>query len=630
MDGEDSGTDEVSRYVYNGVDEVPMNVTHVRVDPSVTVIPDDAFRSCKKLEQVDLPEGLIQIGHRAFSGCNSLKIINIPSTVESIGNDTFNACAKLKVVVLPEGLRSIGWASFSNCHSLLRINIPPGIEVIKEGTCCYCYKLTEVILSEGIEVIGQAAFKSCNSLVSVTLPSSLKVVGVEAFEGCDVLNEIHIPDTIEKIHTRAFKGCNFTNFRIPPSLGNFLDISIVDNTSLVSLELPESVTHMPGKYPGTLLETLRNVAFPSKCVIEATGHSYKDLWLVFPGGFNNTIITALRQRFDDLPIHKMCYYQSYHDTEHTLQSLEREINQCSLTISSQVNTTGKDQDCLGMTPLHILACSTKQNMDMYWLLIDKYPETLIIKDKWGDIPLLYAIWCNSPSEVIDLLVESYKTYHPEYEFDWSGMIRTLVKRHVPLANIQRLVSTHRNSFSDQCFDIQALVIELAAYDKGQERFLQPQCTSIETFKYLLQSSITRRLDSLGISRWTVELENFIKFLPEIAKNRDRDTQKVYDRLATYESIKEGTSVLELTLWKLKINEDRKKARVDSEVSHKGQYRINCGADIIMRNVLPYLLPLPMLEIEIDDSSDESSDDSIDGSDNSSDDLSDDSSDSSDS
>jgi len=62
-------------------------------------------------------------------------------------------------------------------------------------------------------------------------------------------------------------------------------------------------------------------------------------------------------------------------------------------------------------------------MEIYQLLIDKYPETLIMEDKWGDIPLLYAIWCNASKDVIDLLVKSYKTYHPEYEFDYVITLR---------------------------------------------------------------------------------------------------------------------------------------------------------------------------------------------------------------
>ena len=68
---------------------------------------------------------------------------------------------------------------------------------------------------------------------------------------------------------------------------------------------------------------------------------------------------------------------------------------------------------------------------------------------------------------------------------------------------------------------------------------------------------------------------------------------MYDRLAAYEIAKEATSILELALWK-KQNEERlgKRARISEDVSlsYREQCRMNCGADIIIWNVLPYLLP----------------------------------------
>ena len=50
---EDSSNDG-GVYVYNGVDEVPMDVTRVRVDSSVTVIPARAFCGNDELEEVEL------------------------------------------------------------------------------------------------------------------------------------------------------------------------------------------------------------------------------------------------------------------------------------------------------------------------------------------------------------------------------------------------------------------------------------------------------------------------------------------------------------------------------------------------------------------------------------------------
>ena len=165
------------------------------------------------------------------------------------------------------------------------------------------------------------------------------------------------------------------------------------------------------------------------------------------------------------------------------------------------------------------------------------------------------------------------------------MILTMAKANVPHDNIHKLVM-----LSDQKYDMQGIVLVLAKYDTSQASFNKP-CTAVDTIHYLLLFSVTDRLDSLGIAKWRIDLENRISGLPKIAKNRDRDIQEVYDRLATYESIKESTPLLELALWKAKIDECRnKRARTDGEVSYRGQCRVSCGADIIVRNVLPYLMP----------------------------------------
>jgi len=382
---------------------------------------------------------------------------------------------------------------------------------------------------------------------------------------------------------------------------------LMENKGLVSVEISENATAIE-----CLLNSnsLRNIAFPSNCTMNATGlGNLKDLGVVFPDDDYDDndmkVVATLQNRFNDLPIHKICYYQSYHDNETTIQHLKREINWTS-KFPGQLNTTGKQQDFGGMTPLHILACSTKPTIEMYQLLIEKYPETLIMKDKWGDVPLLYAIWCNAPSEVIDLLVESYKSLHPDYDFDWSGMIQTLAKRAIPLKNIQNLVNTQQNNFPDQKYDMQQVVMELAAFDTQQ--YIMDACTLIETFRYLLQLSITERLDFLDIAKWRIDLENSINALPDDVAGRERHAQSVYDKLAIYESIKEGTSVLELALWKAKVNErHNKRPRVDREdTSYKEQCRINCGADIIIRNVLSYLLPKKVVipsDIEEDEDKD---------------------------
>jgi hypothetical protein len=66
----------------------------------------------------------------------------------------------------------------------------------------------------------------------------------------------------------------------------------------------------------------------------------------------------------------------------------------------------------------------------------------------------------------------------------------------------------------------------------------------------------------------------------------------------YPKLKEVTTIIELALWKVRINENllqeeathcQKKVKTDESSIIRKQYRITCGADIIIRHVLPFLI-----------------------------------------
>ena len=78
---ENEDNDIVRLHYFGGVD-VPENVTHVTVDPSVEEIEFEAFIRRRRLTTVELPEGLERIGRYAFEDCKRLCRINIPSSVK--------------------------------------------------------------------------------------------------------------------------------------------------------------------------------------------------------------------------------------------------------------------------------------------------------------------------------------------------------------------------------------------------------------------------------------------------------------------------------------------------------------------------------------------------------------------
>ncbi len=53
-----------------------------------------------------------------FSGCESLKGINIPDTLQSIGEWAFRGCKNLKALSIPESVTEICAESFLDCPNL--------------------------------------------------------------------------------------------------------------------------------------------------------------------------------------------------------------------------------------------------------------------------------------------------------------------------------------------------------------------------------------------------------------------------------------------------------------------------------------------------------------------------------
>ena len=599
-------------HMYNGVNKVPLDAIHVKVDPSVTVIPESAFEGHQYLQVVDLPQGLLDIGNKAFNNCKCLRKINFPSTLKVIGFAAFECCVNLGDITLPDGGVRLRIKAFSLCNSFQRIHIPSNI-VMEGGAFLDCKNLTDVTISEGLERIGSMEFCGCESLASINLPSSLKTIGKGAFQYCKTLTKMEIPDALDGIGSRVFRGVSVRNLHVPYRCKQ-VDITCVDGCKhLVSLELPESSNLIEpwqdeqgidvdiyDDDTGAVLDNLRNITLPSECSTEGRIlRGCKDIKKAFgvaddgygAWGDGNDIVSdisaALKNRFDNLPIHKICYYQSYHDTETVLGDLKRGMD-----------TTGKHQDCLGMTPLHILACSTKQDIETYRLLVGECPETLIVKDKWGDIPLLYALWCGVPDEIIDFLVESYKSNYPDHEFDWSGVLVSLAKVHVPLSSLQKLINIQQSIFPDQMFDMQTVVMDLAAH--ATENMFSKNATShISTYKYLLRISMSGRLGTLKNvgNEWGAKLEEVINDFPDMAMSREHYTKWMYAKLEN-ELLKEAASVLELSLWKKAIddsfasgnseNDSQKKRTRDGVGVQRSQCRINCGSGIIIPGVLSYL------------------------------------------
>jgi len=629
-------------FVYTGGEMVvPYDVVRIRVHPSVTRISNEIFCNHEYLQEVELSEGLLEIGQFAFSDCVELKRIKIPSTVTQIECCSFHSCG-LEEVEFCEGLLTIDDEAFENCK-IKRIVIPPTVTQIGKRAFYGCSKLEEIELNEGLLEIGEGAFYGCCSLKRITIPSTISridkdvfvccdllesvelpegllEIGDSAFYGCDKLEDLNIPSTvkrigssafyysiadhfslpngIESIGQSAFKDSHHVKFRVPPLITTIPRKMLLECRSMFSIELPEDVTEIEESALHNCI-SLRNVALhPNNIIYGNTFQGCTKLSTIPTIGEGYGLIYELKIRFDTLPIHKMIYYQSYNNL--TVEQLNEATTMKKRILGSKFNPTGNLQDHLGMTPLHIMACSTVQNIELYKVLVTKYPENLITKDRWDALPLLYAVWGNSPDEIVHYLAESYKSLYPNYKLDWPEMMWTMVASNAPKEMIQNLFHVQQESFPDQDIDWWRSFIEELPHI-NIDNVLQ------RTFQAIVQCCISKRLNEIGLKLWREDIQIHLETFSTLENKRKRIpwlngmNSKLIQFESEYTKLKEATTLLQLASWKNKMclvngNKKRhnKKAKIENSV--REQCRISCGADIIIEHVLPYLVSMPYVEV----------------------------------
>ena len=187
---------------------LPSNPKDGGVEYTLTTIGSYAFKQCRELTSIVIPNSVTAIGDFAFSGCSSLASIEIPNSVNSLGFFVFEGCCSLTSIEIPDSVTLIENGTFSNCNGLTSIDIPNSVTAI--GTLAFynCSGLTSIEIPNSVTAIGCLAFHNCSGLASIEIPNSVTAIYASAFEGCIGLTWVIIPYSVTTFQWSVFKNCS--------------------------------------------------------------------------------------------------------------------------------------------------------------------------------------------------------------------------------------------------------------------------------------------------------------------------------------------------------------------------------------------------------------------------------------
>lgn len=229
------GMIEIGEYAFSGCGFL----TYADLPVSLKTIGNYAFDNCTLLD-MEIPEKLIYLGKNAFSGTQCLHHVVIPGTVEHIGERAFYECEYLESVIIQEGVQSIGDYAFGKCVNMGSVTFADSVTSIGEGAFYRC-NISELELSEELRYIGPQAFFECGA-TEIEFSSHITEIGEHAFSGCTWLSKINLPEGLVKIGDGAFEQCRMLQeINVPSTVVSIGNVAFYNCTCLKAIAIPEGV-----------------------------------------------------------------------------------------------------------------------------------------------------------------------------------------------------------------------------------------------------------------------------------------------------------------------------------------------------------------------------------------------------
>ena len=247
----------------NGLKIVPTSVfanctsiKEIKLPETVTQIYNNAFQGCTSLETINFPSVITGIGQYAFQNCSSLYYINgksgaliIWDNLTQLNSHSFSNCDKLEYVEFPETIKQVGQAAFAYCDNLKLVSFDKVNAKI----------LNAIANNESYTAVSFPScgvFKGCPSLIAISIPEGTTALPDRFIaENCNSLTAVYMPDSMQTLRLNGVNQGSFDNapnmyfVDKPFTVGQCYDGETLDLSKLVLPEKP-TVYYMPSSLTG--------------------------------------------------------------------------------------------------------------------------------------------------------------------------------------------------------------------------------------------------------------------------------------------------------------------------------------------------------------------------------------------
>lgn len=253
---------------------------------SVTIVPKEAFRNCKSLQTIVIPNSVTKIdGYNsdgAFMGASSLSNVQLSNRLKEIGRYAFYACSSLTNINLPDTLEKIDYYALY-LTGLETIHIPKMVKdiagaslpvkqlkeitidnnnatydsrnncnaVILKSKNSLVFGCCNTIIPDDVVYIGANSFTGVTFNTDVTFPNALTSIGKGAFKSCTINNDIVLPQSVTTISWEAFAYCKLKSFTITDGSACYIDDYAFREATFKDMYIPSGVSYfgMTGPNP---------------------------------------------------------------------------------------------------------------------------------------------------------------------------------------------------------------------------------------------------------------------------------------------------------------------------------------------------------------------------------------------